>query len=94
MHRKEDIICTDFQGWPVYKMTVREILESLGLKKQYKEDGSLLWAIEDSNPVLDIYPRTLEDDGMGYGVNKKYVVSADVSEIYNYINIFIENGED
>ena len=32
MNRKEDIVYYDFQGWPEYKMNLREILIALGGK--------------------------------------------------------------
>lgn len=65
----------DFQGWPLYAMTFREILESLGSKKIEHNT----YTIDDS--ILDSYPRLLEDDGMGYGVNEQYITEASV-EVY------------
>ena len=32
MIRKEDIVYYDFQGWPEYKMNLREVLMALGGK--------------------------------------------------------------
>ena len=64
-------IGTDFQGWPVYAMTLREILERLG----FEEDSKTITLIksEETNRLLDAYPYLLEDDGMGYGVMAEYV---------------------
>ncbi len=79
-------ISTDFQGWPIYAMTWREIFdriaENIEGKYVFNED------------LLDSYPRLLEDDGMGYGVNPKFVISAD-KEVYTdkdikVCNMFIE----
>ena len=58
-------IGTDFQGWPVNALTLREILHKLG----FEEDSETITLVkgEDSNKLLDSYPLTLEDDGMGYG---------------------------
>ena len=60
---KESIINFDFEGWPIRKMTVREILDALGVY-DYK--------IKNEN-VLDKYPLLLKDDGMGYGVYEQYI---------------------
>ena len=30
MKNKENIIGFDFQGWPIYKITIREMLKQLG----------------------------------------------------------------
>ena len=80
----EDIISYDFQGWPNYKMNLREILKSIGA---FEKDGIL--GFETDSNILDKYPYMLEDDGMGYGVNKSYVTSAanetDTSEIQAFI---------
>lgn len=64
-------IGTDFQGWPVYALTLREILNRLG----FEEDTETITLIksEEANRLLDSYPQLLEDDGMGYGVNAEYI---------------------
>jgi hypothetical protein len=85
MHREEDIISYDFQGWPNYKMTIREILQSLGATTNNGFIG-----FNEKDPILDIYPQVLEDDGMAYGVNEKFVIDADVDKDKTYINIFAE----
>lgn len=70
---EKNIIGYDFQGWPIYKITLREILTRLGAEKSY--DGSVFgWDVND--PLLDMCPTVLEDDGMGYGINEKYIVDA------------------
>lgn len=70
------IIGYDFQGWPVTMLTLREMLKDLGFKE---EDGIIYMLSHDE--LLDAYPVTLEDDGMGYGVNNQYVTEAD-REVY------------
>lgn len=70
-------IGTDFQGWPINAMTLREILKQIGFKD---EDGKM--SIESKNPLLDSYPCILTDDGMGYGVDPQYVTEAD-TDIYD-----------
>ena len=85
--KKEDIIDFDFQGWSVYKMSIRSILKSFGFEC---EDGK--WIIDDADPTLDIYPCVLEDDGMGYGVNEQCITSVDVFENdgKRYCNVFVD----
>lgn len=82
-------ISTDFQGWSLNAMTWREIFDKFSTNcngTQY----------DFNNELLDSYPRLLEDDGMGYGVNSRYVISVD-HEFYkdkeleeNVTNLFIE----
>lgn len=64
-------------GWPIYAFTLREILVELGFKEN--EPGLFQWV--DDPEILDAYPITLEDDGMGYGVNGQYITEVS-SEIY------------
>jgi len=47
---------------------------------------------KDDDPVLDMYPRTFEDDGMGYGVDEHCIVDANVVE-QQWINIFIDKEQ-
>ena len=87
------IIDTDFQGWPIYAVTLRELLERLGIV----EIGEGLLSIK--NPeLLDAYPITLEDDGMAYGIKQQYLTNDIDTEVYyddelkeNVFNIF-RNG--
>ena len=83
MRKTEDIVCYDFQGWPEYKMNLREILLALG----GQQDGDFIKFPSDA-PQMDIYPRILIDDGMGYGVVENVIVSVDLQN--EYINIFRE----
>ena len=69
-------ITRDFQGWPVYMITLKDILQQL----HFKEDDEKFY-IEKSNQLLNAYPRTLEDDGMAYGINEEYITEVD-SEMY------------
>lgn len=69
-------IDNDFQGIPVEAMTLREILKKLG----FKNDGNS-FSINNDSQILDAYPYTLEDDGMGYGIRPKFVMLAE-TDIY------------
>lgn len=73
-----EVIDYDFQGWPIKKMTLREILKYSGLFT-FDEEANRYW-INDKDPNLDIYPITLEDDGMGYGVNEKFITEVSTCE--------------
>jgi len=85
MRKTEDIVCYDFQGWPEYKMNLREILLALG----GQQDDDFIKFSSDA-PLMDIYPRILLDDGMGYGVDENVIVSVDIDPQNEYINIFRE----
>lgn len=92
---ESDIINRDFEGWPVYKHSLRSILLDLGFN-EIEHDGKKYLSIEVTDKLLDAYPITLEDDGMGYGINKKYITEAS-KEIYKdeetkdeVFNLFIE----
>lgn len=63
----------DFQGWPIYAHTLREVLIALG--GTVDENGNIVFKGDDK--LLDAYPQLFEDDGMGYGVNEKYVTEVD-----------------
>lgn len=62
----------DFQGWPMEAKTLREVLTQLGF-----EDKDGKFSIQSNAEILDAYPRLLEDDGMGYGVNEEYIIEGD-----------------
>ena len=81
---KENLIGYDFQGWPIYKKTLRQLLEELGA---IEENNIIGFRID--NPILDIYPIKLEDDGMGYGINEQYFSCADTDN-KKFINFFTE----
>lgn len=85
MKNKEKIIGFDFQGWPIRKMTIREILSHLGA---VNVDGRI--GFEDCDPILDIYPITLTDDGMAYGVDPEWIVSTDYDSFKNSVIMWRE----
>ena len=94
---KENIIGIDFQGWPIYKLTIRDILEQLGFQKM-KNEGNIYWRIEDNNQILNISPNILTDDGMGYGIDLKRIIGRenlfDENGNLEGINIFIDNEDE
>ena len=79
-------IGTDFQGWPVNVLTLREILHKLGFI-EYLPGEFTIGNLE----LLDSYPLTLEDDGMAYGIKPMFITEVD-NEIYeddnSNLNVF------
>ena len=71
-------IGTDFQGWPIYALTLKEILKQLGFTDT--GDG---YFIEKGNEILNAYPRLLEDDGMGYGIDSGFITLAE-KDVYDF----------
>lgn len=65
----------DFQGWPICKLTFKELLDELGL---VDENGEV--HIEANNPILNIFPIRVCDDGMGYGIDDQYFISASYAD--------------
>lgn len=65
-------LCYDFQGWPCSIMNLKEILLDLGFEEK---DGKI--SISSDNAILKAYPCLMEDDGMAYGINPKYVTCVD-----------------
>lgn len=83
---EDKLISYEIMGeWPIYKLTLREILSRLGAF----ETPNGIFGFDSANPILDICPCRLTDDGMGYGVNEEWIIDAD-SDNKNYINIFTE----
>lgn len=73
------LLGVDFQGWPVVGRTLREILERIGFKES---NGKLELELNDSSEkLLNSYPRLLEDDGMGYGVDEEFITVVD-NDVY------------
>ena len=86
-------IGTDFQGWPINAMTLREIIKELGITYTLDNGDEIIRS--DRKHLLDAYPIILEDDGMGYGVNPRYITSADKNvyetEDLKVFNLFAEH---
>jgi hypothetical protein len=66
-----------------------EILKGLGAI----EDNGMV-GFKTDNPVLYKYPMTMEDDGMAYGVNEKFIIEASVNKEDNSIIIFIDKKDE
>ena len=75
MIEKNNIIAFDFQGWPVEKMSLEDIVKRIG--GVYNPDTKK-YEIECTDKLKRV-PIVYEDDGMAYGVNPKYITEVDVS---------------
>lgn len=71
--------------WPIYKKTFRELLEDLGA---VEGDNDFI-GFDVKDPILDICPQKLSDDGMGYGINEEWFTEAS-TDGKSYINFFVE----
>lgn len=71
-------IGTDFQGWSINALTFKEILKQLGFTDT--GDG---YFIEKGDEILNAYPRLLEDDGMGYGIDSGFITLAE-KDVYDF----------
>ena len=87
MDKKEDIITYEVMGGlPIYKMNVREILEWLG----GKIEGDKIY-FDLSNPIMELYPVCVRDDGMGYGVDETFITEVSCGE--DFVTIFREKED-
>ena len=77
MEEKENIINFDFQGWPEFKMSIKDIIERIGGK--FNEETNK-WEIPNEGWLTQC-PTILHDDGMGYGTNPEYIISVNVDKI-------------
>lgn len=89
MQLRDHLIGYEYSGWPIFKLTLREILISLGATV---ENGKL--SFDENNPILDVCPKTYEDDGMGYGFNECNVISASGTENLKEIILFLQKTAD
>lgn len=72
-------------GWPIYKKTLREILSALGAV----ESGNDFIGFDANDPILDVCPRKLQADVMGYGVKEEWLTEVN-TDGSTYVNIFTE----
>lgn len=94
MINKDNIISFDFQGWPIEKMNMRDIINSIFHPETIEVNGKKYIAIAEDDQALDKFPELLEDDGMGYGVNLQYITDANVSNDKSSIIMFRESAID
>lgn len=69
-------IGTDFEGFPLEALTIKEILLKLG----FKIEGDK-FSIDNDASILNVYPLVFEDDGI-YGINPRFVTEVDPECVY------------
>ena len=82
--KRNALVGYDFQGWPIFKLTLEELLIGLGGKR----DGNNI-VFDALSPDMEIYPTLFEDDGMAYGVNEQCIIEAHVNKDKDNTNIII-----
>lgn len=73
--KRRDEVSEEFGGWEHEHITLRELLEFLGLTEKSNADSII---INKNEPLLDYKILMLEDDGMGYGANNGYCCQTDI----------------
>ena len=87
---KENIINFDFQGWPEFKMSMRDIIERIGGKLNEETNK---WEIPNKDWMVQC-PTILHDDGMGCGTNPEYIIDINVDNISQTCNIWADKKLD
>ena len=86
--KNENIIGFDFQGWPIEKISLENIIQRLG-GVYNKQTGTY----EITQDKLQVYPKVYTDDGMGYGAMGWYVTDIDYSD-NDTCDIWIEKEDE
>lgn len=76
----DEIVGYDFQGWPLYQLRVISLLRAMGMS-----DDIIDKIPED---ILTSTITTLEDDSMGYGVNKECIVNCTIDKNKNIVYLW------
>ena len=76
----DKIVGYDFQGWPLYQLRVISLLRTMGMS-----DDIIDQIPED---ILTSTITTLEDDGMGYGVNEECIVNCAIDKNKNIVYLW------
>ena len=76
----DEIVGYDFQGWPLYQLRVISLLRAMGMS-----DDIINQIPED---ILTSTITTLEDDGMGYGINEECIVNCAIDKNKNIVYLW------
>ena len=87
---KENIINFDFQGWPEFKMSVKDIIKRIGGKLNEETNK---WEIPNEGWLTQC-PTIFHDDGMGYGTNPEYIIAVNVDKIEQSCNVWADKKLD
>ena len=76
----DKIVGYDFQGWPLYPLRAISLLRAMGMS-----DDIIDQIPED---ILTSTITTLEDDGMGYGINEECIVNCAIDKNKNIVYLW------
>ena len=76
----DEIVGYDFQGWPLYPLRIISLLRTMGMS-----DDIIDQIPED---ILTSTITTLEDDGMGYGMNEECIVNCAIDKNKNIVYLW------
>lgn len=71
-------------NWPIYKLTLREILIRLGAV-----DRNGFIGFNTNDKILNLYPQKFNADIMGYGINEEWFTDIS-SDNETYISVFTD----
>ena len=83
-YKIENIINYDYEGWTEYKKSIKDLIIAFGgvYNKETKK-----WEIPDSGD-LNTCPILIEDDGMGYGINERYIIHVDFDRVSQICHVW------
>lgn len=76
----DEIVGYDSYGWPLYPLRIISLLRAMGMS-----DDIIDQIPED---ILTSTITTLEDDGMGYGVNEECIVNCAIDKNKNIVHLW------
>ena len=76
----DEIVGYDSYGWPLYPLRIISLLRTMGMS-----DDIIDQIPED---ILTSTITTLEDDGMGYGVNEECIVNCAIDKNKNIVYLW------
>ena len=76
----DEIVGYDPQGWPLYPLRTISLLRAMGMS-----DDIINQIPED---ILTFTITTLEDDGMGYGINEECIVNCAIDKNKNIVYLW------
>lgn len=76
----DEIVGYDYGGWPLYRLRVISLLRAMGMS-----DDIIDQIPED---ILTSTITTLEDDGMGYGINEECIVNCAIDKNKNIVYLW------
>lgn len=76
----DEIVGYDYCGWPLYPLRIISLLRTMGMS-----DDIIDQIPED---ILTSTITTLEDDGMGYGVNEECIVNCAIDKNKNIVYLW------